>query len=146
MVLTTVFLVLFLDQLTKFLIVRNLTLHESIPVLRGIISITLVHNRGAAFGIFKNQFYLFVFISVITIILIYFILQKNKGNKWFSFSLSLILGGALGNLIDRVFSGYVIDFLDFHIWPVFNIADSAITFGTIILGWLVFRPVCKNAT
>lgn len=146
MVLTTVFLVLFLDQITKFLAVRNLTLHESVPVLKGIISMTLVYNRGAAFGIFKDRFHLFVFISVVTIILIYFILQKNKGNKWFSFSLSLILGGAFGNLIDRIFSGHVIDFLDFHIWPVFNIADSAITLGTIILGWLVFRPVRKNAT
>lgn len=147
MVLATASFILLLDQLTKFLVIRNLNLHESIPVFKGVISITLVHNRGAAFGIFKDKFYFFVVISVITIIAIYFILRKNKGNKLFSFSLSMILGGALGNLIDRVFSGHVIDFLDFHIWPVFNIADSAITLGTIILGWLVFfKPVRKNAS
>ncbi len=146
MVLATVLLTLGLDQLTKFIVVRNFSLHDSFSLINGVMSITLVHNRGAAFGIFKNQFFLFVFISLLTVILIYFILRNNKGSKLFSFSLSLILGGALGNLIDRIFLGYVVDFLDFHIWPVFNIADSAITFGTLILGWLIFKPVCKNAS
>jgi signal peptidase II len=142
----TVFLVLALDQLTKFLVTHCLALHGSIPVVKGIFSITLIRNRGAAFGILKNQFYLFVSVSIITIIFIYLFLKHNRENQPYSFPLSLILGGALGNLIDRVFFGYVIDFLDFHIWPVFNIADSAITCGTLILGWLIFKPNKRHAS
>ncbi|MDD3088151.1 MAG: signal peptidase II [Candidatus Omnitrophica bacterium] len=135
-----VFLVLALDQLTKLIVTANLTLHDSIPLVKGVFSLTLIHNRGAAFGIFKNQLYIFIFISLIAVALIYSMLKNNKSDKLYSLSLSLILAGALGNLLDRVFLGYVIDFLDFHIWPVFNIADSAITCGTLILGWVVLRP------
>jgi signal peptidase II len=127
-----VFLILFFDQSTKFFVTQSLGLHESIPVLHNIFSITLIHNRGAAFGILKNQFHLFVLVSIIAIVMIYFILKRHRSNRLYTFSLSLILAGALGNLIDRVLLGYVIDFLDFHIWPVFNIADSAITCGTFI--------------
>lgn len=139
-----VLLVLALDQLSKFILNANLALNESIPLVKGVFSLTLVHNRGAAFGIFKNQLYIFIFISVIAIGLVYSMLKNNKSGKLYSLSLSLILAGALGNLLDRVFFGYVIDFLDFHIWPVFNIADSAITCGTLILGWVVLRPSPKK--
>ena len=139
-----VLLVLALDQLSKFILNANLALNESIPLVKGVFSLTLVHNRGAAFGIFKNQLYIFIFISVIAIALVYSMLKNNKSGKLYSLSLSLILAGALGNLLDRVFLGYVIDFLDFHIWPVFNIADSAITCGTLILGWVVLNPRPKK--
>ncbi|MDD3087397.1 MAG: signal peptidase II [Candidatus Omnitrophica bacterium] len=135
-----VLLVLALDQLTKLIVTANLTLQDSIPLIKGVFSLTLIHNRGAAFGIFKNQLHIFIFISLIAVALIYSMLKNNKSGKLYSLSLSLILAGALGNLLDRVFLGYVIDFLDFHIWPVFNIADSAITCGTLILGWVVLRP------
>jgi signal peptidase II len=139
-----VLVVLALDQLSKFIFNANLALNESIPLVKGLFSLTLIHNRGAAFGIFKNQLYIFIFISVIAIALVYSMLKNNKSGKLYSLSLSLILAGALGNLMDRVFFGYVIDFLDFHIWPVFNIADSAITCGTLILGWVVLRPSPKR--
>jgi signal peptidase II len=139
-----VLLVLALDQLTKLIVNANLTLQGSIPLIKGVFSLTLIHNRGAAFGIFKNQLYFFIFISVIAVALIYSMLKNNKSGKLYSLSLSLVLGGALGNLLDRVFLGYVIDFLDFHIWPVFNIADSAITCGTLILGWAMLRPGAKK--
>ena len=139
-----VLLVLALDQLSKLILNANLALNESIPLVKGVFSLTLVHNRGAAFGIFKNQVYIFIFISVIAIALVYSMLKNNKSDKLYSLSLNLILAGALGNLFDRVFLGYVIDFLDFHIWPVFNIADSAITCGTLILGWVVLRPSPKK--
>jgi len=126
--------VIFLDQLTKFIVTKSLILNQQISVIKGIFSLTLVHNRGAAFGILKNQVPLFVFTSIIAVGLIYSEL-KNKGNRTvYSIALSLILAGALGNLIDRVFFGYVIDFLDFHVWPVFNVADSAITIGAVLLG------------
>jgi len=134
-----VFTILSLDQLTKFVVNKNLGLNHSLAVISGIFSITLVHNRGAAFGIFKNQFWLFIFISVVAVIMIYSILKDNRQNNSYAFSLSLILAGALGNLIDRISLGYVVDFLDFHIWPVFNFADSAITIGAVFLGWSILK-------
>jgi len=139
MIFIIVLSVLSLDQLTKFLVSRNLFLHESIPVASGIFHITLVHNRGAAFGMLKNQTPIFVVTSIFAIVLIYLSLKENKRNKIFTLALSLILAGALGNLIDRLFFGYVIDFLDFRVWPVFNIADSAITIGAILLGICILK-------
>ncbi|MBN2831005.1 MAG: signal peptidase II [Candidatus Omnitrophica bacterium] len=141
-----VLVVLALDQLSKFILNANLALNEPIPLVKGVFSLTLIHNRGAAFGIFKNQLYIFIFISVIAIALIYPMFKNNKSGKLYSLSLSLILAGTLGNFLDRVFLGYVIDFLDFHIWPVFNVADSAITCGTLILGWLIFKPSKRHAS
>jgi signal peptidase II len=132
---------LFLDQLTKFLVTKNLSLNQSLPVIKGIFHLTLIHNRGAAFGILKNQVFLFIFTSLLAIVLIYFQLKNNKHKKplIYTISLSLILAGALGNLIDRLFLGYVIDFLDLRIWPVFNLADSSITVGAILLGYHILR-------
>jgi signal peptidase II len=130
-----------LDQLTKLLAYKNLLLNQSVPLIKGIFHLTLVYNRGGAFGILKNQTQLFIFTSIFAIILIVLSLKKNKYKKHFlySVSLSFILGGALGNLIDRVTLGYVIDFLDLHIWPVFNVADSAITIGAVLLGWAILK-------
>ena len=130
-----VFLILALDQFTKLFVIKNLSLHESLAVIPGIFHLTLVHNQGAAFGILRGKLPLFIFSSVFAIILIYFNL-KDKHKEGISFlALALILSGALGNLIDRIFLGYVVDFLDFRVWPVFNIADSAITIGAVLLGW-----------
>lgn len=133
--------VLLCDQFSKFVIINKLYLHQSIPLIKGIFHLTLVYNRGAAFGILKNQVPLFIFTSLVAIILIYLNYRQNKKKKSFAYnmSLSLILAGALGNLIDRLFLGYVIDFLDFRIWPVFNIADSAITVGAFFLAYSIVR-------
>jgi len=132
-------LILFFDQLSKYLLSKSLPLNQPVPLIKGILNLTLVHNRGAAFGILKNQLPLFILTAVIAIVLIYLNLKKNgrHQSQAYNISLSLILAGGLGNLIDRVFFGYVIDFLDFRVWPVFNIADSAITIGAIILGWTI---------
>jgi len=143
MIFIIVFFILSLDQLTKFLVTRNLSLNESIPVIKGIFLFTLIHNRGAAFGVLKNQTPLFILISIFAITLIYFGLKNNKHKKAYCVSLSLIFAGALGNLIDRVFLGYVIDFFDFRIWPVFNVADSAITIGTLLLGYSILKEEAK---
>ena len=137
-----IILILGLDQLTKLLINKNLTLNQSIPILKGIFHLTLVHNRGAAFGLLRNQIILLIFVSFFTILLIYFNLRKSGRDKKFSLyklSLSFILAGALGNLVDRLYFGYVIDFLDLRVWPVFNVADSAITIGAILLGWSLLK-------
>jgi signal peptidase II len=134
-----VFIILSLDQATKIYLSRILRLNESIPVIKNFLDITMVHNRGAAFGIFRNQVYLFIISAILAILLVVFNLKNNKHNKYYLISLSLILAGAIGNLIDRVRLGYVIDFLNFHFWPVFNVADSAITIGAVMLAWAIFK-------
>lgn len=137
MIFIIVVITLSLDQLTKFLVTKSLSLNQSIPLIKGVFHVTLIHNRGAAFGILKNQVPLFIFTSILTICLIFLKLQNNKHSGSYSISLSLILAGALGNLIDRIVLGYVIDFLDFRIWPVFNLADSVITIGAVLLGYSI---------
>jgi signal peptidase II len=140
MILIFVLIILALDQLTKFYFTKNLFLNQSVPIIKGFFHLTLVHNRGAAFGILKNQIPLFIITSLLTIILIIAHLKKYKTRfSLYSLSLSLILAGAVGNLIDRLSLGYVIDFLDFRIWPVFNIADSVITVGAAMFAWSILR-------
>lgn len=134
-------LTLSLDQFTKFLATQNLILNKSLPVIKDIFYFTLVHNWGAAFGMLKNQGIFFILTSLLAIILIYLNLKNKRSQQplIYNLALSFILGGAIGNLLDRIFLGYVIDFLDFRIWPVFNVADSAITIGAILLGYTILR-------
>lgn len=99
---------------------------------------TLVHNTGIAFGLFRDQGLLFIIVPIIAVVIllvynIYYYRQTGSLSKLYILGFSLILGGAIGNLIDRLTLGYVIDFIDLRVWPVFNVADSAITIGTIII-------------
>jgi len=141
MIFILVVAIISLDQFTKFIISKNLALGQSIPVAPGVFSLSLVHNRGAAFGLMKGQVGLFIIFSIAAIILIVLDLKRGRSGRRASYdlALALILAGAAGNLIDRWHLGYVIDFLDFHVWPVFNIADSCITIGAVMLGWAVFK-------
>lgn len=140
MLIIFVLVILALDQLSKFIIIKSLTLHQSIPVIKGILHLTLIHNRGAAFGMFREQVPLFIFTALFAIVLIFLAIKKErKGPRILIISLGLILAGAVGNLIDRIFLGYVIDFIDLRIWPVFNIADSGITVGAVLLGWSILK-------
>ena len=145
MVLAIVILILSLDQLTKLLVTQSFVLYQSKAVIPGIFHLTLIHNKGAAFGILKNQLLLFIATSVLAILMICSALRDKTPpkSKLYISSLTLILAGALGNLIDRLFFGDVIDFLDFRIWPVFNVADSAITVGAILLGIQLLKPEKK---
>ena len=136
-------LILLLDQITKFYVDSSMRLHETIPVIQGLFSITYVRNPGAAFGfladaspLFRSIF--FVAVTILAIILVVHYIWKSKAEEPFlTFALSLILSGAVGNLIDRVRLGEVIDFLDVYIgsyhWPAFNVADSAISVGAVIV-------------
>lgn len=109
------------------IIVHNFALHESIPVIENIFHLTYVRNYGAAFGFLVNQRFFFISITLIIIFVLLFIYkQMLKEGIMLQIAWGLGLGGAVGNLIDRVRLGYVIDFLDFRVWPVFNLADSAI--------------------
>jgi len=135
--------VVFLDQLSKFIAVRFLQLNTPVSLIKNFLYMTLVYNRGAAFGMLKNQLFLFILISLLVILFIFLHLKNKKHPFIFKISLSLILAGSLGNLIDRLRFGYVIDFLDLRFWPVFNLADSALTIGALLLSWEVLFS--KNA-
>jgi signal peptidase II len=137
-------LVLVVDRLTKYILLKNLSEGESVRVIPGLFHITLVLNSGAAFGIFKGRSVFFTISSILVIASICFYIVRSRCKDLLMLTaLGLILGGAAGNLIDRVMFGYVIDFLDFRIWPVFNIADASITIGAFILAIrLVFDKRC----
>jgi signal peptidase II len=130
-----VFLVTLLDQITKIWVQINMELMESIPVIRGIFHITYIQNPNSAFGLLKFPNTAFVIIALLVILIIVFLLRKKiaQKNKLVFFSLIFILGGSLGNMIDRLRVGSVIDFLDFRIWPIFNVADSALNIGLFLL-------------
>jgi len=143
----TVPVVLVADQLTKLYIDRTMKLYQSIPVVDGLFSITYLRNKGAAFSFLSDASWrlpFFLLATVIAVIAIITAFCKLKDEQRFAaFSLSLILSGAIGNLIDRVRMGEVIDFLDVywrtHHWPAFNVADSAICVGVALLALDLFR-------
>jgi signal peptidase II len=133
--------ILILDQLTKYIVCRNLSPGQSIPIIKNVFHLTYILNRGGAFGIFKGHIYLFILIAAVAIIFILINLRRVKIPR-IKIALALILSGATSNLIDRLRLNAVIDFLDFRIWPVFNVADSAITIGTILLAYsMLFKKV-----
>lgn len=142
-----------LDQATKIWIDTAMALHASFPVIDGFFNITYIRNPGAAFGflagappLFRSLFFLAVTIAAIGLILYYLYKNPSRG-PFLTISLALILAGALGNMIDRVRLGEVIDFLDFYIgtahWPAFNVADSAICVGAAVLFWAMLEQEKK---
>ncbi len=134
------FILLLADQFTKVLILGYYHLGESTYVT-SFFNIVRVHNTGAAFSFLAGaagwQRWFFVGIAVVAVLVILWLLRSHAGQRLFSFALACILGGAIGNVIDRLLHGYVVDFLDFHLrswhFPAFNVADSAITIGAACL-------------
>ncbi len=124
------------DQVTKLFVVCFFTPGESRAVIPPVFYLTYVQNIGAAFGLFKGQQWLFLACSIVVSgWIIRELIRQEKLAALTAASYALVLGGAAGNLIDRVRLGFVIDFLDFRVWPVFNIGDSAITVGIALLIW-----------
>ena len=120
---------------------------ESRPLISPVLHLTYVQNTGAAFGLFKGQQALFVGLSLLVIVWIAWeLLAKPSMPDMLIWGCALILGGATGNLIDRVRVGYVVDFIDLRVWPVFNIGDSAITIGVALLIWHAVWPSRKRLT
>ena len=134
-------LTLIADQITKCFVLRSFAPGESLPVIRHVLHLTYVQNTGAAFGLFKGQQLLFIGVSLLIII---WIVRELAARRPLASSMvwgcALVLGGALGNLIDRVRLGYVVDFIDLRVWPVFNVGDSAITIGVTLLVWHSLFP------
>ncbi|MEW5758203.1 MAG: signal peptidase II [Candidatus Omnitrophota bacterium] len=132
------FSVLFVDQLTKLLVGKFLYSEKSISIIPNVLSFSLVKNTGAAFGILHNLTFIFIVTAIFVIFYIIYLILIKKDTNINPILLGLFLGGTIGNLVDRVRFGYVIDFIDFHIWPVFNIADSAIT---ISIAWFMLQII-----
>ena len=133
MIVSILLFVFSLDQLSKFFILRQVPFGKSIPILSPFFHLTLVANTGVAFGLFKGNSNLFIVGGIAILFWIYRFIRKNRvKDLWVRAGLGLVSGGALGNLMDRLRLGYVVDFLDFRVWPVFNIADSCIFIGTVL--------------
>jgi signal peptidase II len=136
-------LVLLLDQATKLAVVDRLIAYVDVIPLTGFFNLVHVHNTGAAFSLFADQpgwqRGFFIGVALIASGVILYLMRKTQGRRTFSIALALILGGAIGNVIDRILYGHVIDFLDVYVgtwhWPAFNVADSAISVGAVMLIW-----------
>ena len=141
--------VLFLDRISKSSIVSAYDLGQPAPVIDGLFNITYVQNTGVAFGILDpfssslKVFFLCLVAGIAAVVVIVYSLRNDPRNKLLQGALALVLAGALGNLYDRIRFGYVIDFLEFHArgyyWPSFNVADTSITIGVMLLAWEIFR-------
>ncbi|TCV88960.1 signal peptidase II [Sulfurirhabdus autotrophica] len=144
--------IIVLDQVSKYAITQSFALGEGVAIT-SFFNLVLAYNTGAAFSFLANaggwQKVFFAGIAVVASVVMFYLLHKHYQERLFSFAISLILGGAVGNLIDRVVLGHVVDFLDFYAagyhFPAFNVADSAITVGAALLIWDSFKkPVDKS--
>lgn len=137
--------VVLLDQLTKFYIRQLLSPGENIALFKGILYLTHVQNKGAAFGLLAGRQSLFILITVISIFLIlFYYFRAREPYQIFNLALGLELGGAIGNLIDRLRLGGVTDFINLRIWPVFNMADAAIVLGVFLLILVSLRTLVSK--
>lgn len=132
-----------LDQGSKWLIQQGMTLHESIPVIPGFFHITYILNRGAAFGILENQRWLFLIMAILLFVLYAVFRKKLPEHRAVQAGAGMLLGGAFGNALDRFLHGAVVDFFDFRIWPVFNIADIGIVIGVCLLLWYSWTHISE---
>ena len=124
-----------LDQIIKYLITVNIDENQVVPVISNLLNFTHIHNEGVAFGMFDGMRWIFVVLTIILLaVIIGVMFKKNPTGKMFYISVALIVGGGIGNLIDRVLYGYVIDYISLSFFPpVCNFADYCITFGTVLL-------------
>lgn len=137
--------VFLLDRATKYAVVRLMDLGQTISVIPGVFQLRFVLNSGAAFGILQGRRIFFIIITLVVVVLILLYARQVRDNSLLQVAFGLQLGGALGNMVDRVATGEVIDFLDFHIWPVFNIADTALVVGVALFALDVVREWKKES-
>ena len=130
------------DRVTKSLVMTQIPFGTEVPVLGRLLGIANVHNSGAAFGLFPPGAPIFLVASILVAIGLVVYVVRSPNNLWTDIALGLILGGTLGNGYDRIMFGTVTDFINFHFFPVFNVADSAITVGVLALvaGYVIRKP------
>ena len=131
--------VIILDQLSKVLALKYLMPVNSLSIIKNIFHLTYVENRGAAFGILQNQKLFFIIFALLVLGFIWFYAYNNKLSKTMIYGLSLTAGGIIGNLIDRIRLGFVVDYFHIMNFPVFNIADSAVVIGIILISIFIFK-------
>ncbi len=154
-----ILVLLIVDQITKAIVFQKIAFLSSQSIIPGFFNLTHIHNRGAIFGFFSqsDSQLLHIMLMLATLValalVVYYFFMTPPPKKLAKISLSLILAGALGNLIDRVFRGYVIDFLDLYVkkwhWPSFNVADSCVNIGAFLLVFIVFfkrRRICTPSS
>jgi signal peptidase II len=127
------FFIFAIDQFTKYFIRTNFPLGASFQVIKNMFHLTYTYNTGISFGLFKGINWLFTLLSILAFFLFIYIYLKNK-KYWLQ--LSFIIAGISGNLTNRILLGHVVDFIDFRIWPIFNLADAVITIGVV---WLIIK-------
>jgi len=150
------FLILLSDRVSKSAITDHFELGQPVAVIDGLFNITYVQNTGIAFGFFSTLsspvkvLILSLVAGIAAIVVVIYSLRHDPRNSMLQVALAMILAGALGNLYDRILYGYVIDFLELHVrgyyWPSFNIADTSISIGVILLAWEMFRNEAPNRT
>ena len=139
LIIAIVALTIVLDQVTKYLVASQMTIGQSIPIIDNFLYITSHRNAGAAWGIFqgKMMFFYLITLAVIAVVIVWMTRLDIKKDKWLMIALALILGGAVGNFIDRVLYQHVVDFIDTYIlgydFPIFNIAESALCIGVVLM-------------
>lgn len=131
-------LIVILDQLSKWWIVQEMAIGERIPIIENFLYITSHRNQGAAWGILQGQMTFFYIVTIIVVIFVVYHIQKyGKENPFFGYTMAIVLGGAIGNFIDRLFRKEVVDFIDVYPFgynfPIFNVADSALTIGVLLM-------------
>jgi signal peptidase II len=126
--------VVVVDQWIKTLVARHLPVAASVPVIPGVVSLTHVHNRGIAFGLFSGvPPYVTMGVALTLLAALFYNRGRWHAERVVGAGIALIAGGAIGNMLDRLRLGYVVDYVDLHVWPVFNVADAAIVVGAAIL-------------
>ncbi len=140
-----VILTIVVDQLTKAMVTEKMFLGESISLIDNVFHLTYILNPGAAFGMLANQQWFFIAIAALAVgLFVWFRKELLLEPFSFQYGISMFVGGAIGNLIDRVYIGKVVDFFDFRIWPIFNVADIAICVGMGLMLWSVFQVEKKK--
>ena len=133
------------DQIFKYLVHKLMYFGQSIPVYSSFVKLTYVRNTGAAFSLFVGfSSYLIVIGIAVVIAVIYFHHRLSSKNYWMQTALAFVLGGSLGNLLDRIFRSYVIDYIDITVWPVFNFADIMINVGVIMIAMKLFEKEAEE--
>ena len=137
-----------IDQWTKWLASRFLSFYSGVGVIPNVIDFQLVHNYGAAYGIFQHQRILLIGVSIAVLVVCWMFRRAIITSRWSLYGVVILVGGAVGNLIDRVAHGFVIDFINIHIIPVFNVADMCINIGIgcFIVEYIIFRRAARDGS